>query len=146
MKFLAVKLPLIIIFLTCFVTIVEASEPSEIGNFYEPSEIVVQDEVRELFVNSAIKREMGKNELHVYSFRGESGKCLHLSVEQQGTDVIVTLVSPSNQTLAFVNQSILEQQIREVGGKGLRFFAQKLPQATVRMLGLNAARVGNTSH
>ena len=52
----------------------------------------------------------------------------------------------ANQTLAFVNQSILEQQIREVGGKGLRFFAQKLPQATVRMLGLNAARVGNTSH
>lgn len=105
MKFLAVKLPLIIIFLTCFVTIVEASEPSEIGNFYEPSEIVVQDEVRELFVNSAIKREMGKNELHVYSFRGESGKCLHLSVEQQGTDVIVTLVSPSNQTLAFVERA-----------------------------------------
>lgn len=42
--------------------------------------------------------------------------------------------------LAFFNQSMLDEgeQVRSAGLDGLKFVAQKLPAATIRMLGLNA--------
>ncbi len=42
----------------------------------------------------------------------------------------------ANHRLALVSQNELKKQLREVSNEGLRFVAQKLPQATVRMLGM----------
>ena len=42
----------------------------------------------------------------------------------------------ANHKLALVSQNELKKQLREVSNEGLRFVAQKLPQATVRMLGM----------
>ena len=47
--------------------------------------------------------------------------------------------SQANHTLALVNQSELDMQFRDATCESLRFVAQKLPQATVRMFGMNAA-------
>ncbi len=48
--------------------------------------------------------------------------------------------SHANQTLGLASQKELEKQIKEVSQEGLRFVTQKLPQATVRMLGMNSQR------
>ncbi len=63
------------------------------------------EEIPKLKVNASLSRQMGKRETHLYSFDGEAGKCLNLLVEQQGTDVAVSLFSPSGKRLARVERS-----------------------------------------
>jgi hypothetical protein len=47
-----------------------------------------------------------------------------------------------NRALAIVNEREMGKPIREVAHEVLRFVAQKLPQATVRMFGMSAPRDG----
>lgn len=53
--------------------------------------------------------------------------------------------SKANNTLVFVNRTLFEEeeQIKALGLEGLKFVGQKLPAATVRMLGMNEFRHGN---
>lgn len=105
MRLISFKLPLVLIFTLSFFTISKGFEFSDETRPVESQKIYTQDEGRELFVNVPVEREMDKNELHVYSFRGEAGKCLHLAIEQKGTDVIVTLISPTQKKLHFAERS-----------------------------------------
>ncbi len=53
--------------------------------------------------------------------------------------------SAANNTLLSVNRTMLdeEEQIKALGLEGLKFVGQKLPAATVRMLGMHEFRPGN---
>jgi CHAT domain-containing protein len=82
-----------------------AFEPSDENKSPAPAAIYSSDDAPELSVNAPLTRPMDKNETHFYRFRGEAGKSLHLAVEQRGTNVIVTLISPSQKQLAFVERS-----------------------------------------
>lgn len=86
-------------------TFSKAAEPDDAPVLPDDFKNYVETESDALIVNEPLTRGMDKNQLHFYTFRGEAEKCLRLAVEQKGTNVIVTLISPSKQKLAFVERS-----------------------------------------
>jgi len=51
-----------------------------------------------------LERKLKGGQTHAYSVEAEAGKFLEITVQQQGVNVIVALVSPDGQTLAEVNR------------------------------------------
>ncbi len=105
MNFLLFRFLWLPVILSFSLSVSAAFEPSDEIFPLAPPAAYSTDEARELSVNVALTSPMDKNEIHFFRFRGEAGKCLHLAVEQRGTNVVVTLLSPSNQKLAFVERS-----------------------------------------
>ncbi|MBI3949049.1 MAG: CHAT domain-containing protein [Acidobacteria bacterium] len=59
-------------------------------------------EVRELVPGVPIERELAGGETHTYRITLASGQCLHVVIDQQGIEVVVTLFEPDSQKITKV--------------------------------------------